>query len=107
MNWIEGRQGTGYFKLKIFSSKWLGVDCYLLKYETGSFIPPHTDPVEGFEHHRINIELKRAYGGHCYIIGRNKRWWRFTYFRPDIQEHWVSMISKGTRYVLSIGWVTE
>lgn len=29
------------------------------------------------------------------------------FFRPDLQEHAVAEVKQGTRYVLSIGWLTK
>jgi len=104
--WEEGRQQSGYFKMLLAQSKRFKFDCYLLKYTTGSAIKMHTDPVEKGEHHRINIIVKKSKGG-----GDFWRKWgkndgsRFVYFRPDIQEHCVSEITEGSRYVLSIGWI--
>jgi len=113
MNWLEGRQGTGYYKLKIFESKLLKMDIYLLKFPKGSKIDRHIDPVpEGYEHHRFNAILKRPKeGGEC-IIAREPFNFRpqrnrFIKFRPDIMQHYVSRISEGTRYVLSIGWLKK
>ena len=40
-------------------------DCYLIRYRKGAEIKTHTDPVEGKDHHRINVVLKKAeFGGH-------------------------------------------
>jgi hypothetical protein len=105
--WEDGRQQTGYQKKKIFASVWLGMDCYLLRYREGDEIPPHTDPVEGKKHYRMNITLKRAlvggpFGGGHRIID----WGRLIVMRPDLPpEHWVGRVLKGSRYILSIGWV--
>jgi hypothetical protein len=30
---------------------------------------------------------------------------RIKYFRPDACEHSVTRVDKGTRYVLSVGWI--
>jgi hypothetical protein len=107
--WTEGRQGSGYFKLKLFESKRFKFDIYLLKFPFASYINWHTDPsIDGYEHHRLNIVLKKAKGGR-FMINDQFHYFesngRFNYFRPDIQEHAVSIIYKGTRYVLSIGWL--
>lgn len=105
--WEAGRQGTGYEKLKLFESKWLKADCYLLRYKPGSNAPYHRDPtVPGYEHHRINITLKRAWiGGDVWIEDRGHVLSRIFKFRPDIYDHAVSIVRAGTRYVLSIGWL--
>lgn len=79
-------------------------DCYLIKYPPESYIPPHTDPVDGRHHFRLNIELKRAEdGGHFYGCEPLLRLPRVVLFRPDIQTHAVAWVRKGTRLVLSFG----
>ncbi|NRA76798.1 MAG: 2OG-Fe(II) oxygenase [Pseudoalteromonas sp.] len=112
LNWISGRQGTGYYKLKIFESKLLKMDCYILKYPYDSKIKKHNDPApEGYKHHRINITLNSNYrGGHFVLYNGNNRLIegkRIKYFRPDIQFHSVDRITSGRRYVLSIGWLSK
>ncbi len=104
MKWERGRQGTGYFKMKLLEgSSW---DMYLLKFPKDSYIDEHTDPVEGKEHHRINVYLKDdLYGGHFWKNGDIVPAHWFHYFRPDIEPHRVSRVTHTTRYVLSIGWV--
>jgi hypothetical protein len=71
-------------------------------------IPPHTDPVCGRHHYRLNIIIWNAASGgkfHCsnMIFGTK----RIKFFRPDINEHSVDRINNGTRYVLSIGWAIK
>ena len=106
MNWIEGRQGSGYYKLKIFESKLLKMDCYILKYPEGSYIDVHKDPVpEPYEHHRLNVILKKAEKGGTFLLDYVEQTGRIHKFRPDIQEHNLHRIEKGIRYVLSIGWL--
>lgn len=107
--WEPGRQGSGYFKKCLALSKRLRFDAYVLYYPTGSYIDWHTDVVPGAKHWRLNIVLKHAVaGGNCLtsIQGYVRKWWRFTLMRPDITCHSVSTIKVGTRYVLSIGWLT-
>lgn len=58
MAWDKGRQGSGYFKKKLFESTLLRCDLYLLKIPAGVGVPEHTDPApDGFNHWRLNIEL--------------------------------------------------
>lgn len=107
--WEAGRQNAEYRKFTLFYSKLLGIDAYILNIPRGSYIPQHTDPVPGFDHHRVNITLTGE------IIMRTKPWkhpgvkrigtW-FSYFRPDAIVHWVPPASKNT-YVLSFGWVRK
>lgn len=107
--WAPGRQNSGYQKIKIFSSKWLGCDFYLLRFPQGTGVPTHTDPVElGKKHHRINFH----FGGYnwpgqrMYVLGKHRRIWRFIYLRPDTYSHGLPE-QKKTSYMLSFGWVTS
>lgn len=107
MKWKKGRQGSGYFKRLLLKGKtW---DLYLLKYPAGSHIETHLDPVEGKEHHRINIVLKKSKGGFFFKDDGSTRVMfllnRIVRFRPDIEAHGVTTVISGTRYVLSFGWV--
>ena len=112
--WENGRQNSGYLKMKIFESKLFKADCYILKYPKSSKIDPHTDEVEGHEHHRVNIILKKAKLGGGFYTKRKfqsqNRYYkrgRFNYFRPDKTIHGVGFMHLGTRYVLSIGWLKK
>lgn len=100
--WIPGRQGTGYFKFKIFS--FICVDAYILKYPTNAFISYHYDKVPGKKHYRLNIRLPFGVGGHLRIRGRNSNLHEIALFRPDIDEHKVTKVRKGTVYALSFGF---
>lgn len=100
MHWEPGRQGTGYEKLKLFSSKLLKCDCYILRYRPGSFIGRHLDPaVKGYEHHRLNVLLKSAEkGGRGWIEIDKLRpkllaGTRAILFRPDIMAHGVERVA--------------
>lgn len=101
----KGRQGSGYEKLKLWSIEKLKTDAYIIKYPEGSSITPHTDPVDGNKHYRLNLVLKRARVGGLFrcsmpilAVGQ-----RLFVFRPDEQEHEVSTIEEGSRWVLSLG----
>lgn len=93
------------------TGKWpVGFDCYLIRYVKGSFIPPHVDAVpEGQRHFRLNIILKKSEkGGELCLLGTPlfKLFYpRIVLFRPDLDMHCVTRVEKGSRYVLSIGWV--
>jgi hypothetical protein len=121
--WQIGRSAnpkSPYFKWPLFVrvlGKLLKADAYILKYPEGSAIDFHKDsaPV-GYKHYRLNIVLKRAKVGGEFIIKQvcpdygywiNPQYGRIHLFRPDITEHAVSPIAKGTRYVLSIGWLVK
>lgn len=120
MKWEAGRQGSGYLKLKLWESKLYKFDLYLLKYPTGSYITHHFDPsVKGYNHWRCNLVVKEAVGGRFIIKEygdsmskdiENRIWIqtrRLNIFRPDDQLHCVTEVKSGTRYVLSLGWLTK
>ena len=106
MKWIKGRQNSGYDKMRIILSSYFKFDLYILRFNEGSYIDTHVDPVKAGKHFRLNIILKNAKKGGEFVckntIFRNSF---INYFRPDIEEHGVTRIYRGTRYVLSIGWI--
>jgi len=100
----EGRQHTGYEKKQIFSF-WL-IDCYILRFKKGAYVPPHIDPIKRGRHFRLNIILQQALGGE-FIAEKtiiDTKWVKL--FRPDLYTHSVTTVREGTRYVLSIGFRT-
>jgi len=98
--WKSGRQGTGYARLTLLATSWL--DCHVLRYPPGGYIPPHTDKlVDGRKHFRMNIRLTGDDSFKCRKV--LFKWWRVVIFRPDLHEHSVPAVKK-TRYMLSIGW---
>lgn len=104
MKWELGRQGGGYFKLKVFKTKWF--DCFLIKFPNGSTINTHTDPCDYGKHYRINITLRKPRGGGAFNCegGPIVSLPRFVLFRPDIQKHSVSEV-EGYRFIISFGFV--
>jgi hypothetical protein len=105
--WQRGRQQSGYDKMLLLQALWpLPFDIYVLRFPQGAEIPPHTDPVALGRHYRCNIVLKHAASGGDFIcsapIFATKR---IKVFRPDACEHSVTRVERGSRYVLSIGWV--
>lgn len=113
MNWVAGRQGGDYWKLKIFESKLFKFDIYLLKFDCNAYISGHTDPTpEGYEHHRVNLVLQKSRGVFWTQGTENKMWYgaRYMRFRPDTTVH--GMVIGGERnykdgYWLSIGWLRK
>jgi len=81
-------------------------DCYLLRFRSGAKIPSHIDPVTDKRHYRLNIIIRKAKQGGKFVcsdpIYSNRR---IKLFRPDLSPHAVTKVTKGTRYVVSIGWV--
>lgn len=121
--WESGRQRTGYEKASIqldaFQAKCLvalgvpsntGHDSYLLRYQTGAFIPAHKDDAPfGFEHHRINVLLQAGEGGELRIGGEliSLDELDAVVFRPDLLLHEVSAVGKGCRLLASVGVLVE
>lgn len=104
--WEKGRQNTGYEKFTIAYSKLLKFDCYFIFYDTNTYIPPHKDPApEGYKMYRLNIEFTKAIEGGEFKC--EKVIWslfnRVFLFRPDLYEHSVNRVTKGTRHILSFG----
>lgn len=104
MMWEPGRQGGGYFKLKVFQIKWF--DCFLVKFPNGSAINKHTDPCDYGKHYRVNITLQKPKAGGIFLCdnGPILSWPRIVLFRPDIQPHEVTTVV-GKRLILSFGFV--
>lgn len=106
LKWEQGRQESGYFKMKLLESKRFRFDCYLLKFEHGVHVPWHKDPVEGGKHFRLNIYLRKPARGGGSVIAVDRmilETSRFHLFRPDINEHAMSTVNGGPVYMLSIG----
>lgn len=109
LKWTDGRQGSGYRKMLLMMSKLFRFDVYLIHFPPNSYIHWHVDPVtEGFEHHRLNIVLKKSKNGGQFKTQNNKlifNWKsRIIKFRPDVVSHAVSPVTT-SRWVLSIGWL--
>ncbi len=124
--WTAGRQGTGYDILPLrdvaafstlvarglsklgtpFEDYW---DTYLIRYQDGSSIPPHTDAARhGRRHRRINAVLEQATsGGELYVDGAKIELavGDAVLFFPDQEVHAVTVVS-GRRLLFSVGaWV--
>ena len=107
MKWERGRQGEGYLKLTLFSSRLLKCDCHVIRLPQGSRVPPHRDPCPpGYEHHRVNITLRRAKkGGRTFFERPPHPRGRIYRFRPDVVHHWVTMVTEGSLWLFSVGWL--
>lgn len=108
LTWEQGKEGIGYSRMLLF--KLFNVDCWLFKMPEGSKIFCHFDKVaKGYEHHRINVILKRAkdggMGGALDSGGYKSLHRRVHRYRPDIQWHWIDKVHKGTMYFISIGFL--
>lgn len=108
IKWEKGRQNSGYEKLTLFKSNLLKCDAYIIRYKKGSYIPEHVDPVDKeFNHHRLNIVLRKSSLGGDLYINETKIDKRIILFRPDKDKHSVSEIKGSTRYILSFGWLSK
>jgi hypothetical protein len=102
--WDVGRQDSGYRVFTLLYSKLLSMDCCIIHYRTGSFIPEHTDRVQSGQMYRLNVELWKASKGGKFVC--DVTWSLFDrihFFRPDVQLHHVTQIEQGNRWVFSIG----
>ena len=107
MKWQAGRQQSGYYKMPLLILSWpIKFDLYLLKFPEGCKIISHKDEVKSGKHYRLNIILKRAKEGGNFICDDTIfETGRIKLFRPDIRVHEVTEVIKGTRYLLSLGWI--
>lgn len=109
LRWQEGRQKSGYDKMLLLHGMFpLPFDMYLIRYREGSYIPPHTDKVTTGKHYRLNIIIKKSKEGGEFVCNNNIiNTKRIKLFRPDLNEHSVTEVKKGRRYILSIGWIRK
>lgn len=104
--WNKGRQGTDYDVFPFFISKFALCDCYLIRINTGTKIPKHTDKVkEGFRHFRLNIHSKKHEGGVFSSQTCIWRWRNVYFFRPDISEHSMTEVRAGRVLIFSFGFL--
>lgn len=107
MRSLPGRRNTTYSRrlLLLWLLGPIKMDAWLLKYPVGAHVPAHVDIVPNCRRHwRLNCTLwPSREGGEFLYRGSVKRFGPFTFFRSDTQMHAVSKVTKGTRYVLSIG----
>lgn len=106
MTWQEGRQGTGYRKMLLARGRWpLPFDLWLLHFPEGSEVPWHQDPVPEGSHHRINLDIVQARSGGLFETPAGPDTRRVRLFRPDNTLHRVTRIDRGSRWLLSFGWI--
>jgi hypothetical protein len=103
--WQKGRQKqTEYEKFPLWYFRiWkFGFDGYILRYQRGTSLNLHRDPIEGGKHWRLNIKL---YGDAMFFQenrGTLKRS-RIVLFRPDLHLHSLYTYTKTLK--LSFGFV--
>ena len=106
--WKNGRQNSGYQTITLIKKgfslgKLSGFDLHIIRYNDGSYIPPHVDEVDKNNHYRFNFVLKYPKSGGVFQCEKYFKFWRLIMFRPDKYIHSVSKC-EGTRYVLSFGF---
>ena len=100
--WQRGRQESGYDKLLLVGGR--RFDAYLLRFPSGSYLPPHTDELDDAGHLRLNLVLRPARrGGEFICQGAILDRPRIKLFRSDLHTHRVTPVEAGTRWVLSLG----
>jgi hypothetical protein len=107
LRFTRGRQESGYEKMLLMTAPWpIPFDMYILRFRVGDHIPPHTDPVTNRRHYRLNIVVRKASeGGEFLCEDAIFETERIKFFRPDRSRHAVSQIVRGSRWVLSVGFV--
>lgn len=89
--------------------EFLAWDRYLIHYPEGSCIPEHTDPVpEGQRHIRLNAQFGPAVEGGVFHLCGNPVLLRpgdAVVFRPDRDVHEVTRVTRGDRWLWSVGAV--
>jgi predicted 2-oxoglutarate/Fe(II)-dependent dioxygenase YbiX len=123
--WTRGRQDTGYDILYVKDEPdFAGLihravlhlgpyfedfyDAYLIRYQTGDYIPAHKDEAGFFgkRHHRINAMVTLAEEGGDFLIDGKPIEFPLgaaVDFYPDEEEHAVTTVTKGRRVLFSVG----
>jgi hypothetical protein len=112
MRWEAERQNPGYEKMVLWVSKRWKFSICLIRINPGTSVKMRVDPAPaGYEHHRLNITLKRSRVGMVLyekVAGSNRFFIqedRVLKFRPDVQRHLVTQVNGGRWWMLSIGWL--
>lgn len=110
--WQKGRQkATEQIQKLTLWSCW-GFDVHILRAAKGAVVGKHTDPVDGKEHHRMNITVsgdwllelyeaeaeEPATRRHCVGVDNYQ-------FRPDIEPHGARFLKDTV--ILSLGWARK
>jgi len=85
------------------------LNIYLVHYRAGHRIVPHVDMVSEGKLYKFNWVLIKPKAGGEFICERPifNLFGRFILFRPDIHEHEVSRIDRGSRWLLSFAATTS
>lgn len=115
--WVSGRQGTGYDKMSLLPqsiSNRFKLDLLFIRMSEGVEIPSHVDPVPdnmkklGYTKHvRMNIIIIAPIDGGEFCLNSVATQKRINIFSPSHTNHSVTKIQKGSRLVLSCGWLKK
>ncbi len=106
--WQKGWGKTGFELFPLIYWAWMSMDCYLLRYRTGTKICVQWDKAIGYAHYRFNITLKNAKRGGLMRFEKTIfKLGPFHLFRPDERMFLISPVHEGTKYILSFGWLSK
>jgi len=76
---------------------------YLVRYPEGHKVVPHVDMISEGRLYKLNCVLAKPKAGGEFVCDRNifNLFGRVYLFRPDLYQHRVSKIERGSRWLLS------
>ena len=108
--WTNGCFGQGYSKMSIL--RFVRFNVELIKLPEGSYIKPHFDapyrsyrefPYRTYHHVKMNFNLQNSEGGDFICQGSHINNRFLAIYEPDRHEHSFEEVSKGTKFILSLG----
>ncbi|SFR66508.1 2OG-Fe(II) oxygenase superfamily protein [Marinobacter daqiaonensis] len=90
----------------LFRSRYLNT--YLVRYPEGHKVVPHLDMIAEGRLYKLNCLLIKPRSGGEFACEKNifNLFGRLILFRPDLYQHQVSRIERGTRWLLSFALTT-
>lgn len=90
----------------LLQSKRLNI--YLVRYPQGHKVGPHLDMIADGRLYKLNCVLAKPKAGGEFLCEKNifNLFGRVILFRPDLYQHRVSRIEKGSRWLLSFALTT-
>ena len=87
--------------------QWERLAVYLVRYAAGHSILPHVDMVPEGRLYKLNCVLVKPESGGEFICERTilDLQGRLVLFRPDLYQHRVTRIERGSRWLLSLALV--
>ena len=85
------------------------LNIYLVRYSQGHKIVPHVDMVSEGRLYKFNCVLIKPKAGGQFICEKNifNLFGRLILFRPDLYQHRVSKIERGSRWLLSFALIQD